>query len=623
MKKENLIKKLQIITILALTLICLLNTVYIKNMIYSVEISKFSNFFEILIYALLIFFIFLFFLQKLKYYNIYTLSLFILKLADNPIKRRKKMTMEEADILRKSVKWKSPVKYPPRFDDDISFIDPATRIIYSEDNPKARINYGGGCSDNIDSLYWTLTMSEKYPDTFQYIWTDPEDDKKHTVLPLGTVDVGEFETPTKTLIDRKSSYLYELGRLKSDNFLGWNGFWDHGGWYFVDQILYAFPLLAMFLFVHCTVAEIMIVKFKCQQHYSLNEWVFGSFPLCIYYMYIQYQQFHGPNIFSAWRYNHKVYYVYNYMPEWPFYSILYDWWLLLFVYFVIVVFFYYLAPNNIYLRNNNIMKVKDYSFILIPCLIILLLPPIFAQKRLPFWYPIEDLLFKNHEMPGQYHLGITYTIVITILIALTSVLWFSFVIIIPAIFKAKVFKDETYYNDVDWVLFSSVTDESDWGTEDDIAVEDVPYFLPQFVEDYELRDWEPPTGWYYYPLLGKPKTKKTKSGKLIKERAQIEFFELWVGSYSKNILLKWYFSVLLYCLFIKNLSYYITWSSLLCISYIILLLLILTYIYLVLNFLKRNIFKKRRYVVYLLIFIVFSFFFIWYFIKDFLFIFIG
>ena len=187
------------------------------------------------------------------------------------------------------------------------------------------------------------------------------------------------------LYDIEEEYLKQL-LFKSEDFVSWFEIWNPMGSYLTDQYLFAIPLLILFFHIHWILAEAILCKFKCQQHYWINSFFLNGWFLLFIYIYKTNNLsdsnktgcFHGAIIESA---------------DWPIYFILYQWWFFLIISFFIVSIFLLLAPKSPFLRSKNIMKTQDYCFLFIPCVIGLLLPFIFAQKKLPFWQYVENMIF--------------------------------------------------------------------------------------------------------------------------------------------------------------------------------------------------------------------------------------
>lgn len=508
-----------------------------------------------------------------KNYQIYIIPSIFLKLNDNPREyaRRKRLTTKQIQEIENQVKWKSPVDYPPKFKKDYFRLD-------VQNTPMDRREIAARLEE------WITRDADH--DIIQ---------KKLKFLKLeGFAPYTKKQLKYKTVFTRPMEHSYILPdddrapiHNKTEDYLNWDADWDKIS-YFWDHFVFSVPILFVFLFIHWIIAETLLLKFKCQQHYQLNQWIFGIGPVVIYYIYchLKYIQYDteviqikgGGNIIIPY-----IQWFRFFMPEWPIYMILYDWWLYLSAYSVIVIFFFFFGPKTIYLRNNDILDKTKYILNFIFVFIGLLLPPLFAQKEFPFWQNVEKVLILNPERI-QFHYGITYLTIIILIIAMLSVLWFYFLIIIANVFKAYIYSDNSYYDDIEWLLFSGQSDDSDWS-----RAEGVPNSLknPFFIRNLlNLRttgegDFRP-DGFQY---------KKFKIGKNIKETYQ------WTGSYSKWYLLSWYFSISFYCYSIKWLyTYYTGWSGILFFAIMCLLVLNLFYIIFIVKVLKKDIMirdKKR------------------------------
>lgn len=530
-------------------------------------------------------------------HNIYTISLLFLKLTDrdrpSPFKKRRKFTAKQWEEIRSNVKWKSPVDYPPKFDKDYFPMEK-----FNIEIPTVTAH------DHIKNTRHTSSDATKYMFKDKRVW----------------------------------SYLNTEILEPDDEFIFlWNTWYDHYFWTIIDQFILTIPIFYMFYIIHWTIAETLLIKFKCQQHYLINRYFVGVGPIYAYYIYLYlfgefpfyikglYEGFYMKN-FRSW---------YT-IPEWPLYCILYEWWFYLTIYSIIVIIFFYLAPNSIYLRNNKRLEnanYLNYTFFFIPVTIGLLLPPIFAQKRLPFWDPVEEFILID-PLRTQFHYGVTYLICILIIIGVSSVIIFEFILIILQILRSKIHNDMSYYKDLEWLLFSGVSDDTDWDRTDcvpkilildktpekkDEEIEEIKsnprnqYEIMLSQEDVDLRK-NNSLGFREYKIAIKEVVKGEEVEKIV-------LVEMWAGSYSKQIFLIWYFTIALYCLIIKLLFKYISWSALLYITWINFVVLLLVYFWFINKILGKEILSIKKCILYLKIFFIITICLIFLFYKDLFYIF--
>jgi len=444
-----------------------------------------------------------------------------------------------------------------------------------------------------------LEMLKKLPRQNANIVDIREPFTTHKLLPDGTKKkihvFRHTKAPSETVFryfdlkDTESS----LQNFKSDQGLAWREIWNPIS-YLVDQYFYAVPIFIMFLFIHWTLAEIILSKFKCQQHYKWNTALFTSGFLLATYFYI---------IFNS---TNKGFFFYGAIPETtysPLYSTLYIWWIFLMSSFVIIFIFTLFTPKTPYLRGKNIIPHGDMIFNLLPSLIGLFMVPIVAQRRLPFWSEIE-ILFLNNFDKVQYHFGYIYILFIWILMGLTSVAFFYYIVTIDSYIKYKASKDKSYIEDIIYLLFSEQSDDTDLWTEVG-GEKGVPYHLVQYMEDFATtrEGYEVPDGYYYYCI------------------SYLKFSVAWQSSYSKKVFLLWYATMAMYYTLIYQLYFVFEWPTLFVFTFFFWLILASLYLIFIKFILGFNIIRKKRHQIMFFFFIIFLCFIFVFFSKDFLFFF--
>lgn len=386
-----------------------------------------------------------------------------------------------------------------------------------------------------------------------------------------------------------------LFNFKTDGALGWWQLWSDATLFF-EQYGYAGIMAAMFLFVHWTLAEAILSKFKCQQHYKLNTALFNAGFLFFIYLFFNFTlsgkgfSFHGYGVWLESNY-------------WPIYFLLYVWWFFLMASFIVTVIFMTFTPKTPYLRGKKILKQGDLFFNFIPSLICLLLPPIIAPRGIPAWIQVESILLFNSDKV-QFHFGYTYLFFVWIIIGLTSVAFFYYIVTLDSYIKYKGSKDMKYIDAIISLLFTESEDDNDIWAEVG-GDKGIPFYLNEYLEDFlsNREDYRVPDGFHYHSI------------------SYLKFLNIWQGSYSRNIFLVWYFTMALYYTIIYQMYSFCYLSTLIVFVTFVWILLTGLYLAFIKFFLGFNIIRKKRHKILFCIFIFFFLFILTFFYKDFLFFF--
>jgi ABC-type multidrug transport system fused ATPase/permease subunit len=374
---------------------------------------------------------------------------------------------------------------------------------------------------------------------------------------------------------------------------------------FIDNYLFTIPLLIGFILVHFYLASVLITKFKCQQHFYLYYWVLSLGPVYLSYIYLYWN--HGGRMLTInlvgkiAPYSSFKYPLFEHSGvEWPIYIGLYQWWVFLIYYMILTIIFFYFAPTTIYLRSKNVFTPKSANNYFIICLIILSMPPLFFQDRLPVCQWIYKFLFTSLDDTLSYY-GIVYILVIFLLLAISSVLMFYLIIISSNLINYFINnKNEKYLRQITYLLFSKIEDNRDW---------DANESLPAVLVTKELKDdsnnkediSEPDGTFWYFP--------NPKNYYFMKQG--------WKRSMSRNIFFAW-----LICNFLFSwLTYFLFTNYGLSIALIIVYTLFCFFIsltvFLILNFnLSPELFTIRKHYIYSYLVICIHFIFLIIFGED-------
>jgi len=293
------------------------------------------------------------------------------------------------------------------------------------------------------------------------------------------------------------------------------------------------------------------------------------------------------------------------LPDWIIYFVLYDIWVLSIGLCCVMIVFYYGVCNNIYLRDNKILRTKDYTLFFVMYITGFFLTPLVSQPNV-VWNSTKDFLLYN-PLRLQFHFGITYYVVISLLVGLTVLIWFYLIIIFIYNIKAWYYKNPQYIKILEWVLYSNHIDNSDWCINVSQTDEEwVPASLTSPTEDFTNLDFKIPTGYIYKPIF--------KNNKLIK----LSYY--WIGSKTKNIFFLWYFFLIFYSLLLWYLYYIITWCALLFFSFFILYFSFFLYFWAISYTFKKKIVEKNKNAVSLFLLFIFMVFFFIYFYQDLLYL---
>jgi hypothetical protein len=302
-----------------------------------------------------------------------------------------------------------------------------------------------------------------------------------------------------------------------------------------DQYATAVPIILTLLCTHWIFVEALLCKFKCQQHYHINNFLLGTGFLIIAYWFFSITE--AP--FGLYKYGIFA------TSEWPLYFVIVKWIFFLLAYLFILIVFLIFAPKSPFLRSKTNMQLQHYIFFFIPCLIGILFSFIIIPKRLPFAEIVQNILLRDPDKI-QFHDGYIYLFFILLFIAFTAVLFFYIIVSLKYFMLYYKSKNKKYLNSIESFLFSGREDESDLIDYDGkITPTKLPIELVPTTEDWDAEFYEVPDGYIYI------------------FRDIYNYIHIWVGSYSKLFFLYWYLSTFFYGLFISYLYTHIELPSLL------------------------------------------------------------
>jgi len=203
-------------------------------------------------------------------------------------KRHKNISWEQFQEMKKGVKWKSPVeKYELKIDTNIECFKVAKANLKSHGHSldinrrKRWYDYGHHCQNNKEALSSKINAILSEPEnSFNKIVHIRRKDLHFQTNVLDR-DI-KLKQKHWTKFDIWGDIMDYPYHNKTQYFYTWYDVRGEYASWFIDQILYAVPLAIMCLLIFWSLTELMLAKFKCQQHYLF----FRVFMMGFFYLFL-------------------------------------------------------------------------------------------------------------------------------------------------------------------------------------------------------------------------------------------------------------------------------------------------------------------------------------------------